>query len=119
MDVDYGPVSEFDSPDSPDEIGEQGRNLVERMSPGDIVVAKAGHWNLLGIGVVTPGGYEYRTTADEWLEFSNHEKSRIHRDTRNVEWVFTVSPGDTINVSDWVMSKQFDNRAIVSLSFER
>ena len=110
----YGPVSSFDSLNSFDELGEQGRIIVDRMSPGDLVVAKAGFTNLLGIGVVTPGGYEYRTTEEEWLEFSNQGESDTHQDVRHVEWIFTVSVDDAIDVSDWGMSKRFDNRTIVS-----
>ncbi|WP_179213678.1 hypothetical protein [Halorubrum vacuolatum] len=113
----YGPVSSLDSPD---ELGEQGRILIDRMSPGDLVVAKAGHSKLLGIGVVEPrgilkpGGYEYRTTEDEWIEFANQGESDTHQDVRHVEWIFTISVDDAIDVSGWDLPKQFDNRTLVA-----
>jgi MoxR-like ATPase len=112
MSADYGPVSSIDSPG---EMGVIGQTLVYRMSPGDIVVAKAGHWNLLGIGVVT-GGYEYRTTDEGWIEISNQGSSRTHQDIRHVEWLFTLSVDDWINVEDWGMSTQFDTKAVISYS---
>jgi hypothetical protein len=111
MEFGYGPVSSFDSLD---DLGEQGRVIVDRMSPGDLVVAKAGFSDLLGIGVVTPGGYEYRTTDQESIEFSNQGESDIHQDVRHVKWIFTVSVDDAIDVSDWEPSKRFDTRTLVS-----
>jgi DNA polymerase III delta prime subunit len=113
MSVGYGPVASIDSPE---EMGGVGQTLVYRMSPGDIVAAKAGHWNLLGIGVVTDGGYEYRTTDEGKIDVSNQGSSSTHQDIRHVEWIFTLPVEDWINIEDWEISTQFDNRAVISYS---
>jgi len=107
---DIGPLSQL----STDELNSQSKTLVERMSPGDIVVAKGGHHDLLGLGVVTTDGYEYVGGTDREIAFSNQGESDTHPCIRHVEWVFTRSVSDTIDIQDWGVSKQFDNRTVVA-----
>lgn len=107
---DIGPLSQL----STDELNSQSKALVERMSPGDIVVAKGGHHDLLGLGVVTSDGYEYVGGTDREIKFSNEGESDTHPCIRHVEWVFTRSVSDAIDTQDWGVSKQFDNRTVVA-----
>lgn len=106
---DIGPLNQV----STDELNSQSKTLVERMSPGDIVVAKGGHHDLLGLGVVTPDGYEYVGDTDREITFSNEGESDTHPCLRHVEWVFTRSVPDAIDIQNWGISKQFDNRTVV------
>ncbi|WP_336337397.1 AAA family ATPase [Haloarcula brevis] len=107
---DIGPLSQV----STDELNSQSKTLVERMSPGDIVVAKGGHHDLLGLGVVAPDGYEYVGGTVREIAFSNEGESDTHPCIRHVEWVFTRSVSDAVNIQDWGVSKQFDNRTVVA-----
>jgi MoxR-like ATPase len=105
---DSGPVDEID------DLGPQASNLVHNMSPGDIVVAKGGHHLLLGLGVVTNDGFEYRADEDTWITFENDGEADRHTDVRHVEWVWTVGADDPVNTSDWDMAVQFSNGTIHS-----
>ena len=111
MGMDYGPVEQIRSSDS---LGTMGRIITEKMSPGDIVVANGGHHDFLGLGVVTPGGYEYRTTPESWIAFENQGQENTHPDVRHVEWILCVDAEDSINIDGWDMRKQFDTKTLQS-----
>lgn len=107
--ISVGWIGKVEKPES--ELKKQTANFVRRMSAGDIVVAKRGYNDLLGLGVVTPKGHEYVGDTERELKYSNEDKS--HPNIRHVDWLFTRDITSVIDTDKWDMAKQFDQKAIV------
>ena len=74
------------------------------MSPGDIVVAKWGTNDLVGIGVVEPESYSYEVDGPGYLPTEDGETTHPH--LRSVDWVLTDADG--WHQSDIGLSTGFD-----------
>lgn len=77
----------------------------KQMSPGDIVLAKWGSRDLVGIGVVEPSSYSYEVDGLGYREKDGDGRTR-HPHLRSVTWVLTDADGWSI--SEMELSKQFD-----------
>jgi MoxR-like ATPase len=106
---DPGPVSELSGTG---DLRTQEDIIVNRMSPGDIVVSKRGNDDFLGLGVVTPDGYEYRTTSESRITFENNGAHDEHPTVRSVEWILTVDTDSAIDTSDWDLNNQFHDKTV-------
>jgi MoxR-like ATPase len=104
---DSGPVAELGDLDT------QPNNFIREMSPGDIVIAKGGHHLLLGLGVVSPDGVEYRANEETTITFTNEGVEKSHADVRYVDWVWTVTVDEAVDTTDWEIENQFSNSTVV------
>lgn len=66
---------------------ERAWKAFKAMSPGDVVVAKWGQKEMVGIGVVRPRSYEY--DEDGPTCFTKDGQTVTHPHVRHVDWIFT------------------------------
>lgn len=104
---DIGPTEELN-----DDLGPQSKAFARQMNSGDIVVAKHGHHDLLGIGVLQPDGYRYVPDTDEEIHIEGNDSVDNHPCLRSVDWLFTVDLDDRIDTSGWDMRKRFVTAAV-------
>lgn len=107
---DIGPINQV----SMDELNPQEANMISEMAPGDIVVAKRGHHEMLGVGVVSPDGYEYVGGTDQEITFSNEGRDDTHPNIRYVDWIFTRECEESIDTQQWGLSNQFHTQTLVT-----
>lgn len=80
----------------------------KQMSPGDIVLAKWGSRDLVGIGIVEPSSYSYEVEGLGYRAKDDGGRTR-HPHLRSVTWVLTdTDDTDSWSVSGMGLSKQFD-----------
>lgn len=66
------------------------------MVPGDIIIAKWGTNDLIGIGVVEPESYEYKPDGPGYQEIEGGG-STAHPHIRSVDWILTDDSGWSVN----------------------
>lgn len=98
-----------------DDLDSQPTDFLSAVSSGDIIVAKGGHNDLLGLGVASPEGYEDIGGTDREITFSNRGESENHPSIRHVDWIFTRDIANAIDTEDWG-SKQFHTKTIARYS---
>lgn len=88
----------------------------KEMSPGDIVIAKWGTYDLVGLGVVEPSSYSYEIDGPGYRSKDDGGCTK-HPHSRSVTWILTDADG--WSKSDIGLSKQFDRSTAYSYdSFE-
>lgn len=96
-----------------DELGSWADTFVKKMSLGDVVIAKRGINDLLGLGVISKDTYEYVGGTSDEIPVDRPDKSKVHESIRQVDWVFTRNFSNPIYIGDWDISKQFGTQWIV------